>query len=324
MTRFLPALLIAGASLLAAAPALAQQPWPSKPVKIVVPYPPGGVIDIMARYLSVGLGKALNQNVIVENKAGGGGLIGHDAVAKATPDGYTVVIAAAGPVAASLKLFKSVPYDPARDFAPIGMVADVDVVLVSGPRLKLNSLAEVLKYGKEKPGELRFAINTPGSLHHLMTEHFLTLTGIQATRVPYKGAGQAVLDLLGGQTDLQMESLPVVSAYVKDQKLKVVAVAAQQRLKTVGEAPTFGELGFPTVAAAPWYAMLAPAGTPKEVVTRLNTELNKILRDPATHEAFEKIGARPVTTTPEQTTAFIKSETDKWGKIVTEAGIKID
>jgi tripartite-type tricarboxylate transporter receptor subunit TctC len=323
MKSFFAAIAL-GAAALASGPALAQGTYPTKPVKIVVPYPPGGVIDIMARYLSVGLGKALGQNVVVENKAGGGGLIGHDAVAKATPDGYTVVIAAAGPVAASLKLFKSVPYDPVRDFAPIGMVADVDVVLVSGPRLKLNSLAEVIRYGKEKPGELRFAINTPGSLHHLMTEHFLNLTGIQATRVPYKGAGQAVLDLLGGQTDLQMESLPVVSAHVKDQKLKVVAVASTQRIKTMADAQTFGELGYPTVAAAPWYAMLSPAGTPKEVVTRLNTELNKILRDPSTHEAFEKIGARPVTTSPEQTAAFLKSETEKWGKIVTEAGIKID
>lgn len=322
MLKLFFALLAAALTFLPGA-ALAQA-WPTKPVKIVVPYPPGGAIDIMARQLSVGLGKALGQSVVVENKSGAGGLIGHDFVAKAPPDGYTLVIAAAGPVAASVKLYKSMPYEPARDFVPVGMVADVDVVFVTGPRLKLNTLADVIRYGKENPGKLRFAINSPGSLHHLLTEHFLNVTGIEATRVPYKGAGQAVVDLLAGHTDVQIESLPVVSAYVKDDRLKVLAVASKQRLKTLGEAPTFAELGHDDMVAAPWYALLAPAGTPREVVARLNTELNKLLKDSSIQDSFEKIGVRPVVSSPEQTAAFMRSETDKWGKVVTKAGIRID
>lgn len=320
--RLLSGLFLATAALL---PGIASaDAYPAKPVRIIVPYPPGGAIDIIARYLSGPLGKRLGQSVVVENRSGAGGLIGHDVVAKAAPDGYTLVIAAAGPVAASVKLYKNMPYDPARDFAPIGMVADVDVVLVAGPALKKTSFEELLRHGRANPGKLRFAINSPGSLHHLLTEHFLSLTGIDAIRVPYKGAGQAVVDLLAGHTDVEMESLPVVAEYVKSKRLEVLAVASAERLKTVPDAPTFRELGLPELVAAPWYALLAPSGTPAGVVHRLNTELNAILREDATRESFEKLGVRPVVASSAETASFIQAEAQRWGKVVTQSGIHID
>lgn len=304
--------------------AAAAEPYPSKPVKIVVPYPPGGAIDILARYLSAPLGKALDQSVIVENRSGANGLVGHGYVAKAAPDGYTLVIAAAGPVAASLKLYKSMPYDATRDFAPVGMVADVDVVLVAGPGQGFRNVDAVLKYARANPGKLKFAINSPGSLHHLVTEHFISVAGISANRIPYKGAGQAVVDLLGGQTDVEMESLPVVSEYIKSGRLNVLAVASEKRIQSLPEVPTFQELGLGDLVAAPWYALLAPAGTPPEIVAKLNAELNKILNEEGTKAAFARLGMRPVVATAADTRRFIGSETERWGKVVTKNNIRME
>jgi tripartite-type tricarboxylate transporter receptor subunit TctC len=302
----------------------AAQDYPARPVKIIVPYPPGGVIDIMARQLSVPLSETLGQPVLVENRSGAAGLIGHDAVAKAAPDGYTIVIAAAGPIAASVKLYKTMPYDASRDFAPIGMVADVEVVFVASAAMRKDTLADVIKYGKENPGKLRFGINSVGSMHHLLAEQFLSLTSINATRVPYKGAGQAVVDLVAGHIDVEMESLPVVTEYVKAGQLKVLAVASNNRLRTLPDSPTFGEQGLEALVAAPWYALLAPAGTPAQIVSRLNSELNKALSLPRIEESFANMGVRPVKASSGETSKFIKSETERWGKIVQEAAIKMD
>jgi tripartite-type tricarboxylate transporter receptor subunit TctC len=293
-------------------------------VKIVVPYPPGGVIDIMARQLSAPLGEGLGQSIVVENRAGAAGLIGHDAVAKAAPDGYTLVIAAAGPIAASVKLYKNMPYDPARDFRPIGMVADVDVVFVASAAMKKESLAEIIKYGRENPGKLRLGINSVGSMHHLLAEQFLTSTAITATRVPYKGAGQAVVDLIAGHIDVEMESLPVVTEYIKSGQLKVLAVASAKRLQTLPEVPTFAEQGLDALVAAPWYALLAPAGTPDDVVSRLNTDLGKALSSSSIKASFGKIGARPVIASSEETSKFIRDETVRWGKVVQESAVRMD
>lgn len=300
------------------------QPYPLKPIKIVVPYPPGGAIDILARYIAIPLAKALDQPVIVENRSGAGGLVGHGYVAKSSPDGYTLVIAAAGPVAASLKLYKNMPYDATRDFAPVGMVADVDVVLVAGPAQGFKTVNQLLQYGRANPGKLRFGINSQGSLHHLLTEHFLSLTGTTAIRVPYKGAGQAVIDLIAGHTDVEMESLPVVAEYVKAKRLTVLAVASESRVKTLPDVPTFGELGLKALVAAPWYALLAPAGTPPDILNRLNSELNKILTEDATQRSFAGLGVRPVIKSPEATREFIRAETDKWGNVVTQSDIQMN
>lgn len=304
--------------------AVAAEAYPSKPIKIVVPYPPGGAIDILARYIAVPLGKALDQSVIVENKSGASGLVGHGYVAKSAPDGYTLVIAAAGPVAASIKLYKTMPYDATRDFTPVGMVADVDVVLVAGPGHGFKSVEEVREYARANPGKLKFAINSPGSLHHLLTEHFLSVAALSANRVPYKGAGQAVIDLLGGQTDVEMESLPVVAEYIKAKRLNALAVASPHRLSSLPHVPTFGELGLNDMVAAPWYALLAPAGTPPQIVERLNTELNKILSDEATQRAFARLGVRPVVASAAQTQQFIAAETDRWGRVVTQSKIQMN
>jgi tripartite-type tricarboxylate transporter receptor subunit TctC len=304
-------------------PALAQT-YPTKPIKLVVPYPPGGVIDLMARYLAVPLSQDLKQSVVVENISGAGGLIGHGAVARAAPDGYTLVLAAAGPVAASVKLYKNIPYDPTRDFTAIGMVSDVDVVLVASKSLPVNSFQEFIRYGRENAGKLSFAINSPGSMHHLLTEQLLALTKIDAIRVPYKGAGQAVMDLLAGRTDVEIESLPVVIEYVKAGRLKVLAVASERRLKNLPDSPTFGELGYKALLSRPWYALLGPAGMPPAVVAKLNAQLNRTLLDPKTQDAFDKLGVRAITSTPAETDAFMRAETEKWNAIIAQTGLHID
>lgn len=303
---------------------VAAQEFPSRPIKIVVPYPPGGVIDIMARTLAAPLQQGLGQPIVVENRAGAGGLVGHGAVARAVPDGYTLVIAAAGPVAASLKLYKSMPYDATKDFAAVGMVGDVEVVMLSSALFKPTSVHEVIKYAKDNPGELKFAINSPGSLHHLLTEDLIATAKIQAIRVPYKGAGQAITDLVAGVTNVQIESLPVAAEFIRSKRLNALAVASKQRSTSLPDVPTLEEIGFAGLAASPWYALLAPAGTPKEIVARLNVELNKALADPAVQASFGKQGARTISTSPQETEQFIREETVRWAKVVEQSGVRID
>jgi len=203
-------------------------------------------------------------------------------------------------------------------------VADVDVVLVAGPSQNFKNMDGLLQFARANPGKLKFAINSPGSLHHLITEHFLSVASLSANRIPYKGAGQAVIDLLGGQTDVEMESLPVVREYVKAKRLNVLAVASAERLKSLPDVPTFRELGFRDVVAAPWYALLAPAGTPAEIAAKVNGELNKILTQESTQAAFARIGMRPIISTPAETGRFIGTETERWGKVVMRNNIRMD
>ena len=317
--------LAALAAVLAAAmslPALAQA-WPSKPVKMIVPFPPGGTTDIMARVLSERLQASLGQPFTVENRSGAGGVIGTEATAKAAPDGYTILLSSSAPLAVGLKLYPKVPYDVLRDLAPVSMVGDVQMVLVAGSAFKAAGVPEMIAYAKANPGKLTIALNALGSQGHLLTELFRVRTGTQVNIIPYKGSGPAVVDLIGGQVDADFENLPAVIEHIKSGKLRALAVLAPKRVPLLPDVPTFVEHGMPDFVAAPWFAIVAPAATPRPVIAKLNEEINRVLAAPATRDIFAKQGANPVIATPEETGRFFREEIDKWAKIVAETGAKL-
>ena len=297
------------------------QPYPSKPIKLVVAYPPGGVVDIVARTLAGPLGTGLGQSVVVDNRAGAGGFVGHASVAKSAPDGYTLLLSAAGPLV-STKMYKSVPYDPVTDFAAIAMVGESDVLLVTSNGFPARTIAQLVTFAKTNPGKVNLSINSIGSFHHLLSELFMLRAGVQFNRIPYKGAGQVIPDLLSGVIDVHMESLPLVLQYIKAGRLHPLAVATSNRLEALPDTPTFRELGYADIVGSPWYAMVAPAGTPKEIIDRVNRELNELLKQPEVKAQFAKHGVKIVSASTEETAKFIRAEIDRVGKIVAETGVK--
>jgi len=316
--------LLAGAAIALWLPFCAQAAYPEKPVRIVVAYPPGGVVDILARTLAGPLQKALQESVIVENRAGAGGVVGHGQVAKAAPDGYTLLLAAAGPLI-STKMYKNVPYDPVKDYTAIAMVGETNIVLVASDAFKgARSLRELIDYAKANPGKVNLSINSVGSMHHLMSELFMLRAGIKLNRVPYKGAGQVMPDLLAGVVDVHMESLPLIAAHIKSGRLHPLAAAYSKRLDELPATPTFTELGYADINASPWYAVIAPAGLPQNIVTRLNKEINTLLADPEIKEQFAKRGANIVRASPEETARFIHAEIERVGRIVDETGARME
>ncbi|MGE0314268.1 MAG: Bug family tripartite tricarboxylate transporter substrate binding protein [Lautropia sp.] len=293
-------------------------------MKIVVPYPPGGTNDILGRITAERLQKALGQPFIVENRSGAGGTIGADFVAKSEPDGYTLLLSSSGPLAVALDLFKRVPYDVRKDFAPVAMIADVTVVAVSYPGFKPRTIGEVVAHAKANPGALRIAIPALGSMHHLLSELFRLRTGITVNMIPYKGTGPAIIDLMGGQVDIDFENLPAVIGHIRSSRLHPMAVASAKRTELLPDVPTLAELGYPELSASPWFALVAPAGTPKDVVARLNQAVNGFLQAPETKALLASRGANPVVQSPEQTGAFIEEEIKKWSKAVKESGAKLE
>lgn len=314
---------IAACCALLVSSAVFAQVYPHKPVRIVVPYPPGGTNDILGRIVGERLQKALGQSFPVENRSGAGGMIGAEVVAKSEPDGYTLLLSSSGPLAVALDLFQKVPYNVARDFAPVSMVADVTVVLVSYPGFKPKTVKEVIDYAKGNPGGLRVALPALGSMHHLLAEIFRVQAGIKVNMIPYKGTGPAVVDLMAGHVDIDFENLPAVISHIRSGRLHAMAVASDQRTDLLSEVATMKELGLPELSAAPWFALVAPAATPKDVVARLNKAVNGILADPETKALLAKQGANPVLYTPEQTGAFIRQEIAKWSKAVKDSGAKL-
>lgn len=316
--KFIVALATACVALSAAA-----QAWPTKQVRIIVPFPPGGTTDIMARVLAERLHAALGQAFVVENRAGAGGVIGTDLTAKAPPDGYTFLLSSSAPLAVGLKLYQKVPYDVMRDLTPVSMVGDVGMVLVANPQFPPRGVPEMIAYAKANPGKLTVALPALGSQHHLLAELFRVRTGTTLNLVPYKGSGPAVIDTMAGVVDVDFDNLPAVVEQIKAGKLRAMASLSAKRLDVLPDTPTFVELGMPEFVAAPWFAIVAPAGTPAAIVTKLNQEINKILASPATKETFAKQGANPVIATPEETGRFIREEIEKWAKVVAETGAKL-
>ena len=299
------------------------QAWPTKQVKMLVPFPPGGTTDIMARVIAERLQSTLGQPFVVENRRGAGGVIGTEATAKSPPDGYTILLSSSAPLAVGLKLYQKVPYDVMRDLAPVSMVGDVAMVLVAGSGFKAPGVKEMIAYAKANPGKLTIALNALGSQGHLLTELFRVRTGTSINIIPYKGSGPAVVDLIAGVVDADFENLPAVIEHIKGGKLRAMAVLSPKRSELLPDTPTFVELGMPEFVASPWFAIVAPAGTPREIVAKLNQEINTILAAPATRAVFAKQGANPVIATPEETGKFFREEIEKWAKIVTETGAKL-
>ena len=300
--------------------ALAQA-YPAKAVKLVVAYPPGGVVDIVARTIAGPLGTALKESVLVDNRSGAGGFVGHASVAKSAADGYTLLLSAAGPLV-STKMYKSVPYDPVNDFTSIAMVGETDVLMVASGLSQMRSLAQLAERAKANPGKVNLSINSIGSFHHLLSELFMLRAGVQLNRVPYKGAGQVIPDLLSGVIDVHMESLPLVLQHIKSGRLNPLAVATDSRLEALPDTPTFRELGYADMTGSPWYALVAPAGTPKDIIDRLNREMNEVLRQPEVKAQFAKNGVKIVTSGVDETGKFIRAEIVRVGRIVAETGVK--
>jgi tripartite-type tricarboxylate transporter receptor subunit TctC len=314
--------LIAIAAL-AAAPAWGQV-YPAKPVKIVAPFAPGGLVDVLARAVAERLSAALGQPFVVENRPGAGGNIGADAVAKAEPDGYTLLMSSAGILTINASLYEKMPFDPASAFAPITNVADMPMLLVVRADSPANTVAEFIALAKKEPGKLFFGSPGNGTTGHLGMELLQSAAGVKIGHVPYKSAAEAVTAAISGQTAGMFDNPPTVMSQLKAGKLRALGVAAAQRMPQLPEVPTIGEAGLPGFEASSWFGLVAPAKTPAPVIERLHAETVRALRDPEMRQRFSALGARLVGDTPAEFAKFIVAERVKWDRLVKAANIKIN
>jgi tripartite-type tricarboxylate transporter receptor subunit TctC len=304
--------------------AVAQQHYPTKPVRFIVTFPPGGSSDLIARALAPVLSDRLHQQVLVENKPGAGGNIGMDLVAKSAPDGYTMGLGAAGALAANVSLYPKMPYDPVKDFAPVSNVAFVPFFLIAHPSLPANNLRELVELASAKPGELMLGYGGNGTAMHLSGELFKLMARIQLVNVPYKGSGPAAMDTVAGQLPLAIVDVASAIAQVKAGRLKALAVTSRSRVSAAPDVPTFAESGLPDYEATGWFGVVMPAGTPAEIVGRMNTELVAALKRQDIRERVLAAGAEASPSTPEEFGALIRAEIVKWGEVVRASGAKAD
>lgn len=298
------------------------QDYPARAIRIVVPSSPGGGTDILARQIAAKLTERFGQQVIVDNRPGAGQMIGLELVAKAAPDGYTLVLAAT-PLAINTVLFKKVPYDPLRDFSPVTQVAAMPNLLVAHPALPAHTLKQLIALAKARPGELSYASSGIGTGPHLAMELFKSMAGVKIEHVPYKGTSPAMVDTISGHVQLLMSTLLPPLPHLKPGRLRALGVTAAARLASLPDVPTVAEGGVPGYEVVGWYGLAAPANTPRAIVTKLQSEIAAILQAPETREKLAAEGADPVGSTPEQFGAFIKAEIEKWGKVVKTAGIPL-
>jgi tripartite-type tricarboxylate transporter receptor subunit TctC len=299
------------------------QSWPSKPIRYIVPFPPGGATDILARSIADKLGPALGQPVIVENRAGAAGNIGTELAAKAAPDGYTILMVT---VAQSISetLYAKLGYNLMRDLAPVILVARVPNVMVVHPSVPARSVKEFIDYAKANPGKVNFASSGSGTSIHMSGELFKLLTGVDIVHVPYKGSAAALTDLIGGQVSVMFDNLPPSMSHIRSGKLRPLAITTTTRYPTLPDLPTMVEAGVPGYESSSWFGIMAPAGTPKDIIARLNAEARKIMALPDVRERFDQQGAIASPGTPEDFDAFIRAEIAKWGKVVKASGAKVD
>jgi tripartite-type tricarboxylate transporter receptor subunit TctC len=298
------------------------QSYPSKPVKLVVGFPPGGPADIFGRAFAQALSASLGQTVIVENKSGVGGVLGTDAAAKATPDGYTLAFNNQGSVAMAPFAFSSMPFDPNKDLALITTVVKVPEVVVAHPSLAVSTLAELVAKAKANPGKINYGSAGAGGITHLAGELLKAEAGIDIVHVPYKGAAPAVADLLGGQVQMGIFDVPVVLPHIKSGRLKALAVTTAQKVPTLPEVPTTAEVGYPKVISDNWYGLVAAAGTPPQVLKRIHAAAMTALHSAALAEQFAKVGGVPAPSTPQEYATFLAAEQAKWGRIIKAIGFK--
>lgn len=321
------AILIVGMSAL---PGLAQSAgtaaeaaYPTKPLRIVVPLSAGGPTDTLARIIGQQLSEKLGQPVIIENRPGAGGNIGAEVVAKAAPDGYTLFMGTSGPLSINQSLYSKLQFDPAKDFSPVVLVASAPFVVAINPSLPARSVKDLIALAKSKPGQLNFGA-VSGSAAHLATELFKSMAGIDMVHVAYKGAAPATTDLIAGVLQLSFASTPGVMPNVKAGKLTALAVTSSKRLTQLPDVPTLAESGLAGYEASVWYGVVAPARTPRAIIVRLNTEINKILQDPDIRQKLMSNDFEPAGSTPEQFGTYIKAETAKWRQVVKSSGAKSD
>ena len=315
---------ILGAVLLCGAPFAAAQWTPKMPIRVVVPFAPGGPTDITARHLSKKLTELLGQPVVVDNRAGANGMIGAELVAKSKPDGYTLLMPTSSTMAINPAVYAKMPYDPISDFAPVTPVVGAPVVMVVTPSLPAKNLKEFIAIAKARPNEIVFASSGAGSNLHLALELFRDQAGIKVTHVPYKGAGPAVTDVIGGQAQAMFADLPVLTPFIKAGRLRAIAVAGFERTPMFPRLPTMKELGYPRFNARQWYGMFAPAGTPREIVMKLNEAIRQAVATPEVKERYAEIGADVFVSSPEEFAAFVKSEIERWHDIVKKYGIVLE
>ena len=308
-------LLIAGTAL--------AQPYPSKPIRVIVPFPAGGIADLYARLIGQRVAEGWGQPVLVENRTGAGGNIGADAVAKSAPDGYTLVMGSFGTHAVNVSLFSSMPYDPVRDFAPIVLVLEAEGLLVVHPSVPAKNVSELIAHARANPGKLTFASAGMGTASHLAGELFKTMAKVEMTHVPYKGNVPAITDLLAGQTSLLFGTMPTVLPHAKAGKLRALATIGSRRSAAAPELPTVAET-LPGFEVNNWVGLLAPAGTSREIVRRWNVEVSKIMQGADIQQRLLVEGARYTPNTPDEFGAFIKSEIAKWAPVVKASGARAD
>ena len=305
-------------------PAASAQPYPSKPVRIVLGFPPGGATDILSRDFAAKLGDELKQQVLIENKPGAGGTIGADLVAKSPADGYTLTIGTSSNHAIALSLYKKLPYDPVKDFAPITMLAVSQNVVVVNQSVPANSIKELVAYAKANPAKVNFGSSGNGTISHLTGEMFNTLNGTQITHIPYKGSAFVFPDLVSGQITMMFDSTISIAPILKSGKARALAVTGSKRSKLMPELPTVAESGYPGFESTNWFGFFAPAGTPKDIVDRLHAASVKVLSTPELQERFAKHGAEVLANTPEEAAAMLKSDIAKWAEVAKKSGAKID
>ena len=315
--RIVLALVLLGISTWANA-----QAWPSRPLRYIVPFPPGAFNDTLGRTISTELSKTLGQPMVVDNRPGGNSVIGTEIAAKSAPDGYTL-FGAALPFSAIQSLYKT-SFDVTKDFAPITLAGFSANLLVANPSFPPNSVKELIEYARRNPGKINYGSSGNGTSVHLAMELFKSMTKTYMLHIPYKGSAPVVTDLIAGQVDVMFDNMPNVIGHVRAGKMKPLAVTTAQRSPQAPEIPTVAEAGVPGYEQTAWFGVLAPAGTPREIIGRLNGEIIKVLNSPDVKERFGKQGVEVRTSTPDQFATFLRSEVDRWGKVIREAGIKAD
>ena len=316
--------IIAAALALALPGGVSAQNYPSKPVRFVVPFAPGGSTDLLARFLAQQLATPLGQTVVVDNRAGAGGVVGAEMVARAPADGYTIMLGSAGPLTINPNIRDKTSYDTLRDFAPITLATVSPFTLVVHASFQAKNVRELIALAKAKPGELNYGSAGNGSVGHLSTEQFMSLTGVRFIHVPFKGAGPAVVDLLGGRLNLMFENLPTIITHVRSGKLRLLGVGTKQRSALAPEFPTIAEEGVPGYNSATVFGVLAPAKTPQPIITRLNAEMVKILQSPQGKNALAERGLEAVGSTPQEYASQIRDEYNSYSRITKAANIRVD
>jgi tripartite-type tricarboxylate transporter receptor subunit TctC len=312
------------AASIAIAAATADAAYPDRPLRLVVPFPPGGAVDVLGRAVALNARDTLGQNIVVDNRPGFGGAVGSELAARATPDGYTLLMGSTSTISINPALVAKLAYDPAKDFVPITLVGFVPHVLAANPSIPASSLKEFIAYARARPGQLAYGSAGTGTPHHIAIEMFKQMTGVDMLHVPYKGTAPALLDLLSGRVSCMSAEVLALLPHVRAGKLRALGIATATRNQVAPEIPTVAEAGLPGFEVTSWYGILAPAGTPREITSRLARDIAKSLSTPDMRQRFADLGATPVGNTPEEFAAFIKREGAKWAKAIKISGAKVE